>query len=93
MDVTMIVDTLWGFLAAIGVFFMNHGFAVSSLGYMLLGWGLMFRGDNPFAGTEYLFILGNADRKSVLSLKPPRRCSAPDISAAERSSSMMWKTQ
>ncbi len=33
-------------------------FAVSSLGFMLLGWGLMFGGDNPFVGTENLFILG-----------------------------------
>lgn len=36
-------------------------FAVSSLGFMLLGWGLMFGGDNPIIGTEHLFILGNAD--------------------------------
>ena len=36
-------------------------FAVSSLGFMLLGWGFMFGGDNPFIGTENLFILGNAD--------------------------------
>ena len=81
----MIIDTLWVFLAAILVFFMNLGFAsleagfarskntvnilsknfivfaVSSLGFMLLGWGLMFGGDNPFVGTENLFILGNAD--------------------------------
>ena len=85
MDITMIIDTLWVFLAAILVFFMNLGFAsleagmarskntvnilsknfivfaVSSLGYMLLGWGLMFGGDNPFIGTEHLFILGNTD--------------------------------
>ncbi len=33
-------------------------FAVSSLGFMLLGWGLMFGGDNPFIGTEQLFIMG-----------------------------------
>ena len=33
-------------------------FAVSSLGFLLLGWGLMFGGDNPFVGTEHLFILG-----------------------------------
>ncbi|HOO23102.1 MAG TPA: ammonium transporter [Clostridia bacterium] len=33
-------------------------FAVSSLGFMLLGWGLMFGGDNPFIGTSHLFILG-----------------------------------
>ena len=36
-------------------------FAVSSLGFLLLGWGLMFGGDNPFVGTEHLFILGNQD--------------------------------
>ncbi len=36
-------------------------FAVSSLGFMLLGWGLMFGGDNPFIGTEHLFVLGGQD--------------------------------
>ena len=36
-------------------------FAVSSLGFLVLGWGIMFGGDNPFIGTEHLFILGNAD--------------------------------
>lgn len=85
MDYTMIIDTLWVFLAAILVFWMNLGFAavesgfarakntvnilsknfivfaVSSLGFMLLGWGLMFGGDNPFIGTEHLFILGGSD--------------------------------
>lgn len=35
-------------------------FAVSSLGFMLLGWGLMFGGDNPLVGTEKLFILGGS---------------------------------
>lgn len=34
-------------------------FAVSSLGFLLLGWGLMFGGDNPIIGTSNLFILGN----------------------------------
>lgn len=85
MSTTMIIDTIWVFLAAILVFFMNLGFAaveagfarskntvnilsknfivfaVSSLGFMLLGWGLMFGGDNPIIGTQHLFILGNAD--------------------------------
>lgn len=36
-------------------------FAVSSLGFMILGWGLMFGGDNPFIGTQHLFVLGNQD--------------------------------
>jgi len=81
----VIIDTLWVFLAAILVFFMNLGFAsveagfarakntvnilsknfivfaVSSLGFLLLGWGLMFGGDNPLIGTENLWILGNTD--------------------------------
>lgn len=85
MEAFSIADTLWVFLTAILVFFMNLGFAsveagfarakntvnilsknfivfaVSSLGFLLLGWGLMFGGDNPFVGTEHLFILGNAD--------------------------------
>ncbi len=80
-----LIDTLWVFLAAILVFFMNLGFAsveagfarskntvnilsknfivfaVSSLGFLLLGWGLMFGGDHPILGTEHLFILGNSD--------------------------------
>jgi len=34
-------------------------FAISSLGFMLLGWGLMFGGSNPFIGTQNLFILGS----------------------------------
>ena len=79
------IDTLWVFLCAILVFFMNLGFAtveagfarskntvnilsknfivfaVSSLGFMLLGWGLMFGSDNPIVGTENLWILGGTD--------------------------------
>lgn len=85
MDTSMLIDTLWVFLAAILVFFMNLGFAsveagmarskntvnilsknfivfaVSSLGFLLLGWGLMFGGDNPILGTQHLFLLGDAD--------------------------------
>ncbi len=34
-------------------------FAVSSLGFMLLGFGLMFGGDNPIIGTQHLWILGS----------------------------------
>lgn len=84
----MLIDTLWVFLAAILVFFMNLGFAsvesgfarskntvnilsknfivfaVSSMGFLLLGWGLMFGGDNPFVGTENLWILGGGDLSS-----------------------------
>ena len=80
-----VTDTLWVFLAAILVFFMNLGFAaveagfarakntvnilsknfivfaVSSLGFLLLGWGLMFGGDALFVGTEHLFLLGQSD--------------------------------
>lgn len=36
-------------------------FAVSSLGFLLLGWGLMFGGDNLFIGTKHLFILSNSN--------------------------------
>lgn len=85
MDNTMIVDTIWVFLTAILVFFMNLGFAaveagfarskntvnilsknfivfaVSSLGFLIIGWGLMFGGDNPLIGTQHLFILGDSD--------------------------------
>lgn len=85
MDTAMIIDTIWVFLAAILVFFMNLGFAsveagfarakntvnilsknfivfaVSSLGFILLGWGFMFGGDNPFIGMENVFILGSSD--------------------------------
>lgn len=43
-------------------------FAVSSLGYLLLGWGLMFGGDNPFVGTEGIFILGGNIDESIYTL-------------------------
>ncbi len=36
-------------------------FAVASLGFMVLGWGLMFGGDNPLIGTQHLNILNNAN--------------------------------
>jgi Amt family ammonium transporter len=35
-------------------------FAVSSLGFMLLGWGLMFGGDGALVGTRDLWILGKS---------------------------------
>jgi Amt family ammonium transporter len=78
-------DTLWVFLTAILVFFMNLGFAsveagfarskntvnilsknfivfaVSALGFLVLGWGLMFGGNSPLIGTSHLFILGTED--------------------------------
>ncbi len=33
-------------------------FAVSSLSFILLGWGLMFGGNNPILGTQNLCVLG-----------------------------------
>lgn len=43
-------------------------FAVSSMGFLLLGWGLMFGGDNPIIGTKGLFILGGNIDESVYTL-------------------------
>ncbi|MFA5410821.1 MAG: ammonium transporter [Candidatus Omnitrophota bacterium] len=36
-------------------------FAVSSLGFLLLGWGLMFGDGNPFVGLKGLWFLSGAD--------------------------------
>jgi len=36
-------------------------FAVSSLGFLALGWGLMFGDGNPFVGLKGVFMLGGAD--------------------------------
>ncbi len=36
-------------------------FAVSSLGFLLLGWGIMFGDGNGFMGTSGLFFVGGAD--------------------------------
>jgi ammonium transporter, Amt family len=44
-------------------------FAVSSLGFLLLGWGLMFGGENPFIGTQGLFILGGNIDETLYTLK------------------------
>lgn len=43
-------------------------FAVSSLGFLLLGWGLMFGGDNPFIGTKGLFILTGDIDENIYTL-------------------------
>lgn len=40
-------------------------FAVSSLGFYLLGWGLMFGDGNGFIGLNGLFMLGGADNSPV----------------------------
>ena len=104
-----IVDTLWVFLSAILVFFMNLGFAsveagfarakntvnilsknfivfaVSSLGFLLLGWGIMFGGDNPFIGTEHLFILGGATIRSTMTRSRLRSRSGASSSSSSSS--------
>lgn len=36
-------------------------FAISSLAYYVIGWGLMFGDGTPFIGTQGLFFLGGAD--------------------------------
>lgn len=43
-------------------------FAVSSLGFLLLGWGLMFGGDNSFIGTKGLWILSGDVDESIYTL-------------------------
>ena len=43
-------------------------FAISSLGYLLLGWGLMFGGSNPVVGTEGLWILSCTINESIYTL-------------------------
>lgn len=62
-------------------------FAVSSLGFMLLGWGLMFGGDNPIVGTENLFILGNTNldfyKDTLTSNVPFWASSSSSLSFAE----------
>jgi Amt family ammonium transporter len=48
-------------------------FAVSSVGFLFLGFGLMFGGDNPIIGTQGLWILGNVnpDAYPALSANVP----------------------
>ena len=41
-------------------------FAVSSLGFLLLGWGLMFGDGNGFIGTSGLFFVGGADNSPAI---------------------------
>lgn len=41
-------------------------FAVSSLGYLLLGWGLMFGDGNGFVGTSGLFFASGADNSPAV---------------------------
>ena len=36
-------------------------FAISSVAFWFIGWGLMFGDGTPFSGTEGLFMLGGAD--------------------------------
>lgn len=42
-------------------------FAVSSLGFLLLGWGLMFGDGNGFVGLQGLFMLGGADNSPAVA--------------------------
>ncbi len=41
-------------------------FAVSSLGFLLIGWGLMFGDGNPFIGLQGLFFLTGADNSPAV---------------------------
>ncbi len=41
-------------------------FAVSSLGFLVLGWGLMFGDGNGFIGLEGLFMVGGADNSPAV---------------------------
>lgn len=41
-------------------------FAVSSLGFLLLGWGIMFGDGNGFIGTQGLFFVGGADNSPAV---------------------------
>lgn len=41
-------------------------FAASSLGFLVLGWGLMFGDGNPFIGLQGLIFLGGADNSPAI---------------------------
>jgi Amt family ammonium transporter len=43
-------------------------FAVSSFGFLLLGWGLMFGGDAPLVGTKGLWILSGEIDENIYTL-------------------------
>jgi Amt family ammonium transporter len=42
-------------------------FAISTLGFLILGWGLMFGNGNGFLGTEGLFMVGGADNSPAMA--------------------------
>ncbi len=42
-------------------------FAVSSLGFLMLGWGLMFGDGNGFIGLKGLFMAGGADNSPAVN--------------------------
>jgi Amt family ammonium transporter len=42
-------------------------FAVSSLAFLIVGWGLMFGDGNPFFGTQGLFFLHGADNSPAMA--------------------------
>lgn len=41
-------------------------FAVASIAFLVIGWGLMFGTGNPFFGTEGLFFVGGADNSPAM---------------------------
>lgn len=41
-------------------------FAISSVSFWMIGWGLMFGNGNPFAGLEGLFFVGGADNSPAV---------------------------
>jgi len=41
-------------------------FAVSSVAFLIIGWGLMYGDGNPFFGTQGLFMLGGADNSPAV---------------------------
>jgi hypothetical protein len=69
-------------------------FAVSSLGFLLLGWGLMFGDGNGFIGLKGLFMLTGADT-SPARATPIRAFTPPfpgPVSPSGPSSSSSWSS-